>query len=155
MKRLSAISFALCTCIAALFWVFYPTGIQSESGTFEKLTREEYLGIRKSAEEFARTVSPKGVEFYGGPASASSFEFTCKGVPLLLVDNSFILFRVHLMAGAERRSPEIMKFRELMVSRLKPSGQPGGPLGPPAVPRGIEAFVLKYRDDIDVSQQCD
>ncbi|WP_312315872.1 hypothetical protein [Stenotrophomonas sp.] len=142
-----------CLWVAAAFWVFYPTALGAELGTFAPLSDEEYADLRRSAIDFARTVEHKGIVLRAGSERTRAFEFSCKGVPLLLVDNGPLLF-VDVMAEADRRAPDLLKFRETMYSRLTPSGRPGGPPGPPAEPVGLEAFVLKHRDGIDVSQQC-
>lgn len=76
-----------------------------------------------------------------------------KGVPLLLVDNGPNVLFVSLVAKADSRAPDLLKFREAIYSRLTPSGRRGGPPGPPAEPVGLEAFVLKHRDGNDVAQQ--
>lgn len=140
--------------VGGAIWVLYPTAIQSNVATFESLPFDEFMKVRGSAENFARTVEAKGIQFHGGPEQATSFEFTCKGVPLLLVDNGRNVMFVHVMAQADHRAPDVQKFREAMYTRLKSSGRPGGPAGPAPGPERFEAFVLKHRDGIDVSQAC-
>jgi len=147
------VSFLSIAMISAT-WLLYPTGIQSNLATFESLPFEEYVQLRRSAEAFARTVEAKGIRFYGGTEGTTSFSFSCKGVPLLLLDNGRDVMFVHAMAQSDQRAPDVQKFRESMYARLKRSGHPGGPAGPAPGPQGFEAFVLKHRDGIDVSQAC-
>jgi len=145
-------------CFAAVLvsfvWVASPTNLKSELGTFAPLSDQEFSDLRRSAIEFAHTVEGKGVVLHAGPERTRSFQFSCKGVPLLLVDNGPGILFVSTTAHADRRAPDLLKFREAMYSRLKPSGRPGAPPGPPDETVGFEAFVLKHRDGIDVSQQC-
>ncbi|WP_282296521.1 hypothetical protein [Stenotrophomonas sp. PS02289] len=163
MSRSSSVFVALCLCLAGAFglfgllglaWMLYPTSISFKLETFAALRHDEFLDVRRSAEAFALTVESKGIEFRAGSERTHSFSFRCKGVPLLFVDNGPDILFVSAMAGADDRAPDLRRFRENMVAVLKRSGQPAGPPGPPDEPTGLDAFVLKHRDRVDLSQQC-
>jgi hypothetical protein len=104
--------------------------------------------------DLSRATASKGIEIIAGEPGAPSFAFYCKGVPLLIVDNGPILMTMNIMAGADARAPDVMRFRTQLESRLQPSGTPLDP-SPASDQFGLlDSIVLKYRDDIDVAQQC-
>lgn len=139
---------------AALVWVLYPTGLQSQLSTFRTLTVEEYKMIRDDASAFAKTVESTGIRVHLGPDRGTSFEFTCKGVPLLMIDNGPILLTANAIGNADQRAPALQAFREHLYSQLTPEGRPlvSGPVT--GEPTGLEAFILKHRDGIDLAEQC-
>ncbi|WP_282296518.1 hypothetical protein [Stenotrophomonas sp. PS02289] len=143
-----------CLWVAAAFWVFYPTSLGSELKTFTPLSPEAYARVRSSAIEHSKTIAGKGIDINAGMDPAAPFAFYCNGVPLLLVDNGHIALTVNVMANADERAPSLKSFREEMLSQLVPEGRPLNAGQAIEQPAGLEAFVLKYRDGIDVSQQC-
>jgi len=143
-----------CLWVCVLFWVFYPTSLGSELKTFTPLAPEAYAELRSSAIEYSRTIDANGVAISAGSDEAAPFQFYCKGVPLLLVSNSSLVLTVNAFANADERTPDLKKFREEMLSQLVPAGRPLETGRAVEQPAGLEAFVLKYRDGIDVSQSC-
>jgi len=143
-----------CLWVAAALWVFYPTSLGSELKTFTPLSPESYAEVRSSAIAYARTISTKGIDINAGTDPASPFVFSCNGVPLLIVVNGPIALTVNVMADADERAPDLKGFREEMVSQFVPAGHPLENSAEFDQPAGLEAFVLKYRDGIDVSQSC-
>ncbi len=139
---------------AALVWVLFPTGLESKLSTFRTLTVEEYKMIRDDASAFARTVESKGIRVHLGPDRGTSFEFTCKGVPLLLIDNGPILLTANTFGNTDQRAPALRAFREHLYAQLTPEGRPGASGLIHGEPTGLEAFILKHRDGIDIAEQC-
>ncbi|WP_431598127.1 hypothetical protein [Stenotrophomonas sp.] len=139
---------------AALVWVLFPTGLESKLSTFRTLTVEEYKVIRDDASAFSKTVESKGIRVHLGPDRGASFEFTCKGVPLLLIDNGPILLTAHSFGNVDQRAPGLRAFREHLYAQLTPEGRPAVSELIHGEPTGLEAFILKHRDGIDIAEQC-
>ncbi|RRU25607.1 hypothetical protein EGJ34_00640 [Stenotrophomonas sp. 278] len=154
MKNRALIASAILIAVAGLFWMLYPTSFKSELKTFLPIPQESYEEVRRSAIDFSKEVDAKGVRLSVGSDPDAPFQFFCGDVPLLLVNNGSIALTVNIMANSDERAPELRRFREEMLRKFTPAGGPLETARKIEQPRGLEAFMLKYRDGIDVSKHC-
>lgn len=136
------------------FWVFFPTAIGATQQTFRVVSPRDFSQMRSDALSFQRSVALNGVELIAGDERTDSFGFLCKGVPVLTVMNGPQLLVVQSTVDADERAPGVIEFRDKIVSGLTPAGASLVPKDPISVPSGVEAFVLKHRDGLDVSTNC-
>ena len=141
--------------VAGFAWLTYPTGLESELKTFRTLSSEEYMAIRASAIAFARERAASGITISPGTERAQVFELQCKSVPLLLVENGYDLALVDVFGYADRRAPGIEKLVHQMDATFVPEGRPGRPGPISGEPAGLEAFIMKHRDGIDIADKCE
>ncbi|MET4618283.1 hypothetical protein ABIA71_003887 [Stenotrophomonas sp. 2619] len=155
MKML--ISFVTClgmAVAAGIVWVTYPTTLESELQTFQPLPPEAFEAIRNDAIAFARSSASKGIVIETGSVRSRVFELRCGNVPLLLMENGHDLLTVDVFAHADERAPGIAQLRGQLVSKLVPEGQASRPGPFSGEPSGLEAFIMKHRDGIDITYQC-
>lgn len=154
MKSLASFFVVAIILLCGLGWVVYPTTFEAELRTYRTISDDDFSLVRKEAMDLSRATATKGIEIVAREPGSPSFGFYCKGVPLLFVDNSSILMTMSIMAGADARAPDVMHFRSQLEARLQPSGAPLDPR--PALDQFglLNSIVLKYRDGIDVAQQC-
>lgn len=146
---LSALSVVL---VAVFAWVLFPTSLGSRHETFKPLHASDFSRIRDDAITFGRSVSPNGIEVISGDAGSQSIQFNCQGVPVLTLINGSTILSILTYAGADQRAPDIVFFRDHLYPKLMRSGSSLGV--DVKQPSGVGAFVLKYRDGIDVSADC-
>ncbi|PTT63077.1 hypothetical protein DBR34_07580 [Stenotrophomonas sp. HMWF003] len=139
---------------AGIVWMTYPTVLESELKTFRSLSPEDFEVIRGSAITFARENATKGIVIDPGQERSQVFVLRCKSVPLLLVENGYDVLTIDAFAHADVRSPSTSALREQMESTFIPEGQPGKSGHVSGEPSGLEAFIMKHRDGIDVAQRC-
>jgi hypothetical protein len=135
-------------------WVFYPTSLRARSDTFRTLPAIEFEQVRREALLFEQEASLPGVELKVGDDRSNSIQFDCRGVPVLLLMNEQFGLVVMTMAGAHRRAPEVIAYRDQLIRRFERRGVSEGRDTDLPEPAGLEAFVLKHRDGIDISADC-
>lgn len=154
MRSLASFFVVAIILLCGLGWVVYPTTFEAELRTYRTISDDDFSIVRRDAMDLSRATAPKGIEIVAGEPGSPSFGFYCKGVPLLIVDNGPILMTMNIMAGADARAPDVVRFRTQLEARLQPSGAPLDPR-PASDQFGLlNSIVLKYRDGIDVTQQC-
>ncbi|WP_369968746.1 hypothetical protein AB8E26_18000 [Stenotrophomonas rhizophila] len=153
-KGTSFLTFLGLVVAAGIVWITYPTVLESELKTFRALSPEDFKVIRASAITFAQENAAKGIVINPGHELSQVFELRCKSVPLMLVENGYDLLTLHVFGHADQRAPGIAHLESQMVTTFVPEVKPAK-FGPVHVePSGFEAFVMKHRDGIDVTQQC-
>jgi len=154
MKTTIVVCVAVGLCLAALVWVFFPVSIESNLQTFVPLTIEEFAQVRSDAIAAEDSLKLKGIELIAGDPKSQSIQFDCKGVPVLTLINGPVVLSMLTVVDAEQRAPDVVPFRKRLYPRLKKSGEPFVRNSALHRPNAIEAFVLKYREGIDVAADC-
>lgn len=118
------------------------------------LTTEEFAQVRRDAIASEDSLRLKGVELIAGDPRSQSIQFDCKGVPVLTLINGPVVLSVLTVVDVDQRAPDVASFRERLYPELKKSGEPL--VGDSALdrPNTVEAFVLKYREGMDVVADC-
>lgn len=152
MKK-TIVTLGLVVGAVVLAWVLYPTGLAANQKTFAPVSPEEFSQIRRRAMDFNYSMKASGLSLRTGDAASNSVQFNCGSVPLATILNgeqALVVMRFH---GSERRAPQLAGFLDGLTMRLVPtSGEQSG--GGVRGPNAAEAFVLKHRDGIDLSEDC-
>ncbi|QQQ02397.1 hypothetical protein [Lysobacter enzymogenes] len=151
MKKI-AVAIAL-ACAAGFAVVFFPAGLEADNDHFEPLSRSDFGLLREQAIAAGEPLRPLGITVSAGDSGSQSVQFECRGVPELVLINDERAFSILTSAGAARRAPGVIGFRDRLLPRLRRlAGQPVKP--PASQPGAFEAFVLRQRDGIDLRADC-
>jgi hypothetical protein len=148
-----AIVIGILVLTGALVWVMYPTSIPARQDVYRPLSASEFRAIRSLAIEIERSGVGPGVELNAGDEASNSLEFSCKGVPLVVLINSEQALVVMEFAGFEARAPGLGDTVGVL-SRSLVRMQAADTQEIPAEPTGFESFLLKYRDGLDLTADC-
>jgi hypothetical protein len=149
----SAIGVAALFLVAAMFWVFYPTTIAATHETFEAIPQSRFADIRSAAISLQRKLAKDGIQLNAGDSQSGSMQFDCRGVPVMTLINGPTILSILTYIDADGRAPEVIRFRdEIRTSLTKYT--PAHAYPAPIKPGALETWVLKTRDGIDLSLQC-
>jgi len=152
MKTLS-VGFAMIAVLAVAFWACSPATFEARHETFMPLAPSEFRNVRAEAISLEQAVGRDGIELIAGDSSSQSLQFNCKGVPVLTLINGSEYLSILTYFAADQRAPRVNEFREHLRDRLTPTENRNNQ-SQPVKPSGIDIFLLKYRDGIDIGRTC-
>jgi hypothetical protein len=138
--------------IAGLVWVFYPAHLSATTHAFPQ-SSEEYIKLKSKLILAVKTNNIEGIYVQGNESDPYPLDISCNEAPLLTLVRHNNTTLVMIYSGIYSRYPDVDKmlgelraFFPAIATKIAPhKDQDYG---------GLEQFILKYRDDVDVLKTC-
>ena len=152
--KATLVALGLLVLAGGVVWIFYPTSIPARQHVYQPVSPDEFRALRSLAIDVGRTLEGDGISLDAGDEASSSLMFSCADVPILAFMNNEHALVVMEFAGSEQRAPGFNAQAVALTQTLVRMRSTDGEAEMPAVPTGIEAFVLKSRDGLDLAARC-
>ena len=150
MKAAKVALFILSAFIIAL--VMNVASIPADQYSIATISRKEFEQIKTPFVAFAQTNSEHGIS-YAGDIGSDTFSLYCKKVPLVILSNGPGAMYMLVFVDQSRRAPGLTDVVENTLEQMRELGSISKKIGSKQV-KSIDAFVLKYRDGIDIQLKC-
>ena len=150
-KKMVLLSFI--GCAVALAWALYPTDIPTDSYSTQRLSKDQFVQIKKLLLDYAEKNSALGVEVKGNAGEAGTLSISCRNVPMVFLFDFPQATSMMFSEGAFERSPGLEAAVKAALLKMKNGGNVEFTRGAGNI-NELDVFFLKYRDGIDMGAEC-
>lgn len=136
----------------AIILAMRPASIPADQFSIAPVSREAFEQIKTPYVTFAQANADRGVT-YVGDVGSDTLSLYCKKVPLVIFSNGPGAMYMLVFVDQSARAPGIVGIIENTLEQMKKLDRISKKAGADQV-APIDAFVLKYRDGIDLQSRC-
>jgi hypothetical protein len=152
MKKLSVLSTFIALAFATT-WFFYPISIPADFYYVDNLEKEQYAELKNIFLRYKKENANPGISVSGDSGSAGSMAMYCRDLNLILLSDMPGATTLMVTQGAYERAAGLEEAVNEALKKMKENEKLNIDRSKERVSK-LDAFVLKYRDSINMESDC-